>query len=414
MTIEKQRNATDPLKPQIGKDEMNLCELPIARLGRRDTRDVIEFMGEVVKDGQTITQEWIVSGTARVGLPTEFAERVLVALISLAAAEGFQNKKTMFTIYEILKLMGLEISGFHYQEVTLALKRLHGVTITSQNSWWDNEKKKYCTISEGFGLIDRYWIKRVSDKTSETGGGYVIWNDWLWESFQAGYIKNIDTRFYYALEHTLARRLYRFLDKRMHYQNSYQIDIFALAARLGMADYQYPSKVKEKLQPAFDELIARNYLRQAEIIKVGKFTRVRFARTVTSTVHQASLWDAAEETAETASAASSEAEALQGEEITIQTHDERLAALYAHYETSAALKQIWANIVQEWKQTMQSASYLTIAKSVLLDVQGGTAVIAVDAKMIDWAKRQLSRKIRASLTISLTKKITTLEFIALP
>ena len=147
---------------------------------------------------------------------------------------------------------------------------------------------------------------------------------------------------------------------------------------------------------------------------MGKFTRVRFARTVTSPVHQASLWDEAGDTAETASASSSEAKALQGEDVTPQTHDERLTALYAHYETSDALKQIWANIVQDWKQTMQSASYLTIANSVLLDVQDGTAVIAVDAKMIDWAKRQLSRKIRSSLTISLTKKITTLEFIALP
>lgn len=414
MATDKQRTPTDVIIPVIGKDEMNLCELPIAKLGSRDKRAVIEFVGEVVKDGQTITQEWVVSGTASVGLPTEFAERVLVALISLAAAQGFQSEKTSFTVYEVLKLMGLSTSGSYYQEVTLALQRLHGVTITGKNTWWDNDKKKYRTIRKGFGLIDNYWLESLSDEDddeNETGiGGYVVWNEWLWESFKAGYIKNIDTRFYYALEHTLARRLYRFLDKRMHYRDSYQIDIFALAARLGMAEYQYPSKVKEKLQPAFDELIARNYLRQAEIIKVGKFTRVRFARTVATPVHQASLWDEAGDTAETASAASSEAKALQGEE----THDERLTALYAHYETADALKQIWANIVQDWKQTMQSASYLTIANSVLLDVQDGTAVIAVDAKMIDWAKRQLSRKIRSSLTISLTKKITTLEFIALP
>lgn len=79
MAANKQHKAAQPPKPHLGKDEMNLCEFPIAKLGRRDTRDVIEFVGEVVKDGRTITQEWIVSGTARIGLPTEFAERVLVA-----------------------------------------------------------------------------------------------------------------------------------------------------------------------------------------------------------------------------------------------------------------------------------------------------------------------------------------------
>ena len=261
MATRKPRKATDLPKPQIGKDEMNLCELPIAKLSTRDQRDVIVFTGEVVKDGKTITQEWVVSGTARVGLPTEFAERVLVALISLASEQGFP-KKTTFTVYEVLKFMGLSDAGTYYKDFKLALKRLHGVTITTQNSWWDNDKKKYRSIEKGFGLIDNYWLESLADdnETEMENGGYVLWNEWVLESFQSGYVKNLDTKFYYALDHTLARRLYRFLDKRMHYQDSYQIDIFALAARLGMAEYHYPSKVIEKLQPAFDELIARNYL----------------------------------------------------------------------------------------------------------------------------------------------------------
>jgi len=417
MTTHKLHTLNDLPVPThaIGKDEMNLCELPIAKLGRRDKREIIEFVGEVVKNGQTIAQEWTVRGAAGLGLPTEFAERVLVALISLAAKQGFQTEKTSFTVYEILKLMGLGTGGHYYQEVSMALQRLHGVTITGKNTWWDNDKKKYRTIRKGFGLIDNYWLESLSDEDddeNETGmGGYVVWNEWLWESFRAGYIKNIDTQFYYGLENTLARRLYRFLDKRMHYKDSYQIDIFALAARLGMAEYQHPSKVKEKLQPAFDELIARNYLSQAEIIKVGKFTRVWFKRNRVG--QPINSWDEVDETPENATEGHSDAKAPSNEEEAVQTHNDRLAALYDQYETADELKTAWADILQEWKHSMVKETYFRIADSVLLAVTDTTAVIAVPPAMSEWIEHRLSRKIINNLTLSLKTKIADIEFVLL-
>lgn len=53
----------------------------------------------------------------------------------------------------------------------------------------------------------------------------------------------------------------------MHYQDEYQIDVFDLAARLGMKEYRYPSDLVKKLKPAFNELIERNYLASAEAIR---------------------------------------------------------------------------------------------------------------------------------------------------
>jgi hypothetical protein len=87
-----------------------------------------------------------------------------------------------------------------------------------------------------------------------------------------------------------------------------------------------------------------------------------------------------------------------------------LATLYAQCGPSDALKQIWAGILLELKQTLPDASYLTIVASELLDVAEGNAVIAMPAKMIDWAERQLRRKILSGLSISLKTKITALSF----
>ena len=61
-----------------GKDEMNLAVLPIARLGRNDARDTIEYYGTFGDSGKQQNMVWTVSGAASVGLPSEFAERVFV------------------------------------------------------------------------------------------------------------------------------------------------------------------------------------------------------------------------------------------------------------------------------------------------------------------------------------------------
>lgn len=81
-----------------GKDEIDLAEFPIARLGRNDTRKVIEYHGQIVeRGGSVLEQKWVVSGSPSSGLPTEFAERVLVALMALTAEERFSDRKVSFT-----------------------------------------------------------------------------------------------------------------------------------------------------------------------------------------------------------------------------------------------------------------------------------------------------------------------------
>jgi plasmid replication initiation protein len=233
-----------------GKDEMNLAEFPIARLGRKDSCEAIEYTGWVVdKKGQRHQQTWVVRSAAGLGLPTEFAERVLVALMALTAQDKFASRKVPFTVYRILKMVGLTHNKRNYKAVEKALKQLVGVTIYSEGAFWDKEKNKRVTTLKGFHIIEDIWLKYLEDDEDvieeEGVNGYIVWGDKIWDSFKAGYIKNLDIAYYYSLENAVARRLYRFLDKRMHYQDEYQIDIFDLASRLGMVRYQYPSEVKK-------------------------------------------------------------------------------------------------------------------------------------------------------------------------
>lgn len=401
----------------MGKDEMNLSEFPIARLGRNDTRLSIKYHGQTIdKTGGVLEQTWIVSGNAEFGLPTEFAERVLVALMSITAREHFASRKVPFTRYRILKMLGLTTGKRNYNAVKKALAQLVGVTIYSQGAFWDKEKQKRVTVEKGFHLLEDYWLKNfdIDDDEDEEGiNGYIVWGERFWKSFKAGYIKNLDLSFYYGLENTLARRLYRFLDKRMHYQDTYQIDVFELAARLGMKTYRYPSDVTSKLKPAFKELQARGYLTSTEVIKVGKFTRVKFVRTGTVQAWQATLWDEDH--------AGTDAENdIEGPESVQTSSDEgncgnnqkdALAALYVQYGTSEDLKVSWQAILQECAASMPSGTYQMLADSALLQVEGDKAVIAVNPHNKDWIARQMRRKFLTLLSQHLGTRVREIDFV---
>lgn len=400
--------------PNQGKDEMNLAEFPLARLGHHDTRRDIEYHGQIVdKAGHVLEQTWIVSGSARFGLPTEFADRVLVALIAISAKEHFASRKVAFTIYRVLTLMGLAPNQQHYKATKRALQQLVGVTIYSEGAFWDKTKQKRITTEKGFHVLEEFWLKSMEGKddavSAESGQGYIIWSERLWESFKAGYIKQLDTAFYFALEKVIARRLYRFLDKRMHYQNTYQIDVFDLAARLGMKPYCYPSEIIDKMKDSFAELKQQGYLASVEVIKVGKYTRVKFTRTNNgASLEKAPL--------PLTPPLDSEAEApLRIRPTPVASRkNARLALLYTEYETPDKLKADWAEILQELALTLPSTSYAMLADSGLLAVQDAAASIAVPALIKDWAERQLSRKIIAALNAKLRTKISRLEFLPCP
>jgi plasmid replication initiation protein len=448
---------------QQGKDEMNLAEFPIARLGRNDTRMSIEYRGQIIdKLGNVIEQRWIVSGNSTFGLPTEFADRVLVALMYITSKENLKHhqpdRRVPFTTYRILRLLGLTLNQRNYAAVEKALQQLVGVTIYSEDAFWDHRVQRRITSKKGFHILEEFWLKtfegdddtRTEAERQEGITGYVVWGERIWDSFQAGYIKNLDVEFYYALENTLARRLYRFLDKRMHYQQSYQIDIFDLAGRMGMKPYAFASQVARKLKPAFDELIERGFLARAEIVRAGDFTRVRFQRTPRfaqlsdadeadgvensedATEIVATLTVDAVATSKSASATTAEMslqtatdgshgvlDASRAQSITRGGQEssspdfggcagleQRLPAGTGEIlaQTSPIqCQQLWSNLLADYQRTLPSATFAMLANSQLLSLEANTATIRVEPRYQQWLSRQMARQIKSHLNQQLNQ-----------
>ena len=91
--------------------------------------------------------------------------------------------------------------------------------------------KQQVWATKGFHIIDNFELTdgRASGAQGELFPSKVFWNKTVFESFQAGYLKSIDYELYLKLKHPTAKRMYRFLSKRMYHRPDWTFDLRDLA-----------------------------------------------------------------------------------------------------------------------------------------------------------------------------------------
>jgi len=117
------RDESEDLR-RVGRDEMNLCEFPIALLTDYPSEGVKTMVFEDRHGRLTV------SGSDAYGLPTAPDSDVIVGLIQLTKLRNdFTCPTVEFTRYELLKLLGWEDKGRNYRRLTESLRRWVGVTL---------------------------------------------------------------------------------------------------------------------------------------------------------------------------------------------------------------------------------------------------------------------------------------------
>jgi plasmid replication initiation protein len=270
----------------LGRDEMNLAEFPIAAL-----TDYVPKGQNTIRFGDA-SGNLMITGSDAYGLPTAADADVIVAMIQLTKRRNKFSRATVhFTRAELLEILGWAESGKSYRRLTESLMRWSTTSLKYEGTWWDQKARR--RINAVFHIINEVVL---FDRADATGGpapqppSYFTWNKIFLESCQAGNLKRLDLQMYFALEHASSKRLYRFLDKRLHRQPDQVFDLADVAfERVGLSRGYVGKKggvnvgkVREKLEPAVDELIARGFLlpmaREERYRKQGKAWTVRFAR----------------------------------------------------------------------------------------------------------------------------------------
>ena len=268
---------------RLGKDEMNLIEHPFAVLWQKEPENAViayEWDTRHPKTGKLLPASWMVAGHREHGLPTSTEERVYLVLLELTREAGFQSPVVHFSRYDVIQRLGWKPTKTYYEMLKLALARLQGVTINAQNAFWNPKSNSYRNTN--FNIID------FSDINAEPPGrknaqcelplSYFKWSDILFDSFQSGYIRTLDLDFALGLKGDIALRLYRYLDKKSYDGRAeFEIEMLGLCIEhLGMKPSPYPSKLKERLKPAHEELTAKGFLHEVsyETMKNGKDVKV--------------------------------------------------------------------------------------------------------------------------------------------
>ncbi len=269
-----------------GRDEMNLVEYPFASLWKNTepgTEILHEWETTHPRTGKIVKAFWRVTGDPQLGLPTVRDEQLYLVLMELTQEAGLTSPLVHFTRHDLIKRLGWSHCQREYDMLRDGFTRLKAVTITSQNAFWDAQARSFRIT--GIALIDQFDILeeqpgRKSAQQSPLPLSIFKWNDVLFDSFQAGYLKALDLTFAQSLDSPLALRLYRYLDKKaFNARRSFEIELTALCERhLGMRTSPYPSKHKERLRPAHEELMARGFLQSVEYepMKTRKGEKVRY------------------------------------------------------------------------------------------------------------------------------------------
>ena len=245
--------------PLIGRDEMNLAEFPIALLADYAPKGQKTLYFEDAHGRLTVT------GSDAHGLPTATDTDVIVALVYLTRLRNdFQDVKVNFSRYELIKLLNWSDEGKSYKRLQLALNRWHGVSLIYDKCWWDNRRRKY--VSANMHILESVIYAepgKARDGQGELPLSTFTWNKTFIESCQADNLRQLDLDEYFRLKSPISKRLYRFLGKRFYRQGDWTFDLHEVAfERVGLSrSYADAGKIKEKLQPAIDELEAVGFLR---------------------------------------------------------------------------------------------------------------------------------------------------------
>jgi len=203
---------------------------------------------------------WAISGSDRYGLPTAKDEDVLLACLQLSAQAEFQSREVHFSRYELLRLLRWPDEGKNYQRLATSLRRWKGVTIYSNRAFYDHAEKSW--VNRDFGVLDNLYLYEREPHTDGNhqsnkprANSWLVWNEVLFRSFEAGYLKRLDWELYCRLSDPVAKRLYRLLDKRFYHGEEVVFDLHELAThKVRLSDNYDAGQIKRALAKGIREL----------------------------------------------------------------------------------------------------------------------------------------------------------------
>jgi hypothetical protein len=234
---------------------------------------VIKFSHTI--DGNRVEAQVKISGNVEYGMPITADQDKYLAfqkIIERVKKEnGTVSNPVTFQTSELLALLDISKNGNRYKEVEEWLDVMNTTYIKSEGAVWLNGKKRYA--SDSFVIFQR--VRRVGQELDDgkiAEKNYVWLSDWYLENLNAHYLLPIEFETYRKLKNNIAKALIPLLQIWLYASRDagvFEKRYSEICQILNIREYQYKSKITEKLAPSFNELVAQGYLRGWEVEKTS-------------------------------------------------------------------------------------------------------------------------------------------------
>ena len=157
-----------------------------------------EFFDE--RTSKVIIRKRIITGSDKYGLPTAKDDEVILGLIQLTReANAFTERTVSFSRGGLIGQLRWPDSGHSYKRLALSLNRWTGVLMSYEKAWYDNARKSW--VDERFHIIERVSLYDIEEQAAQPFEklSSFTWNEVIFRSFQAGYLRNLNLDFYFSL-----------------------------------------------------------------------------------------------------------------------------------------------------------------------------------------------------------------------
>jgi len=255
---EKNKNKESEFQIQTNEyktiyEELNICEFPVTVLSTQPVHKPYEAKDTIILDSEIVERKWIIDGSIKLGIPIAIDESTLIIILSYFT-ETIKTASNLhdigFSSFDFLKKAKWPINEEHYSMLYKSLLRLALAKYRTIRSFFKKEgQKKGRYMDEHiFSLFDDVKIYGLNP-TGDEEIDFHIWDmkyhhirlsQTLIESIKSGNIKPTNLEFYLSLEKPIAKRQYRYYDKRFYQQGIFSIDIERLAfGHLGLMKQGY-------------------------------------------------------------------------------------------------------------------------------------------------------------------------------
>lgn len=258
-----------------GRDELNLAEFPISAIGSRSDPNIktLRFEDRFFDKsaGAMVDRKLIVTASDEYGLPTTADDEVLLGLLQISRLQKFESPTVAFTPYQLLRILGWSVSTYNYRRIREAINRWVGVTLYYDNAWRDKKTGQWVEAKFHFIEFVEFYKQGNESVFAPDGASVIKWNDLIFRNFCEGNLKTLDFHLYRALESGIAKRLFRFLDKRFYHRKRlvFALEVFA-CDKIGLTRPIKVStsgkttvdvaQIKRRLLPAIKELEEQKFI----------------------------------------------------------------------------------------------------------------------------------------------------------